>query len=81
MDVADEMINVTTRSMLALSVGCARCHDHKFDPIPTKDYYSMAGIFRSSELRDGLRLRPPLQLGLLPHSEDGDVGRRARLFG
>ncbi len=58
MDVADEMINVTTRSMLALSVGCARCHDHKFDPIPTEDYYSLAGIFRSSELRNGLRRRP-----------------------
>ena len=49
--------------MLALSVGCARCHDHKFDPIPTKDYYSMAGIFRSSELRDGLRLRPRFNSG------------------
>ena len=63
MDVADEMINVTTRSMLALSVGCARCHDHKFDPIPTRDYYSMAGIFRSSELRGGLRLRPRFNSG------------------
>ena len=42
MDVADEMINVSTRSILALSVGCARCHDHKFDPIPTKDYYALA---------------------------------------
>ena len=63
MDVADEMINVTTRSMLALSVGCARCHDHKFDPIPTTDYYSMAGIFRSTELRDGLRLRPRFNSG------------------
>lgn len=63
MDVADEMINTTTRSVLALSVGCARCHDHKFDPIPTTDYYSMAGIFRSSELRDGLRLRPRFNSG------------------
>ena len=58
MDVADEMINATTRSLLALSVGCARCHDHKFDPIPTTDYYALAGIFRSSELRNGLRRRP-----------------------
>ena len=63
MDVADEMINVTTRSMLALSVGCARCHDHKFDPIPTKDYYAMAGIFRSSDLRNGLRRRPRFNAG------------------
>ena len=58
MDVADELINTTTRSVLALSVGCARCHDHKFDPIPTTDYYALAGIFRSSELRNGLRRRP-----------------------
>ena len=63
MDVADEMINVTTRSMLALSVGCARCHDHKFDPIPTKDYYALAGIFRSTELRNGLRRRPRFNAG------------------
>ncbi len=59
MDVVDEMINATTRSFLALSVGCARCHDHKFDPVPTSDYYSMAAIFRSSEVRNGLRRRPP----------------------
>ena len=63
MDVADEMINATTRSFLALSVGCARCHDHKFDPIPTKDYYSLAAIFRSSELRSGLRRRPQFNAG------------------
>jgi len=63
MDVADEMINVTTRSMLALSVGCARCHDHKFDPIPTKDYYALAAIFRSSDLRNGLRRRPRFNAG------------------
>ena len=63
MDVADEMINVSTRSFLALSVGCARCHDHKFDPIPTKDYYALAGIFRSSELRSGLRRRPRFNAG------------------
>ncbi len=63
MDVADEMINATTRSFLALSVGCARCHDHKFDPIPTKDYYSMAAIFRSSDLRNGVRRRPRFNAG------------------
>jgi len=58
MDVTDEMINVTTRAMLGLTVGCARCHDHKFDPIPTKDYYALAGIFRSTDLRNGMRTRP-----------------------
>lgn len=58
MDVADEMINVTSRTILGLTVGCARCHDHKFDPIPTRDYYALAGIFRSTELKGGLRQRP-----------------------
>ena len=48
MDVADEQIDVTTRTFLGLTVSCARCHDHKFDPIPTKDYYALAGIFRST---------------------------------
>ncbi|MGY8686872.1 MAG: DUF1549 domain-containing protein, partial [Verrucomicrobiales bacterium] len=46
MDVVDEQIDVTGRSVLALTTGCARCHDHKFDPIPQNDYYALAGIFR-----------------------------------
>jgi hypothetical protein len=49
MDLIDDQIEVTTRAFLGLSVSCARCHDHKFDPIPTKDYYALAGIFASSE--------------------------------
>jgi hypothetical protein len=49
MDVADEQIDVTTQAFLAVTVGCARCHDHKFDPIPQKDYYALSGIFRSTE--------------------------------
>ncbi len=48
MDVVAEQIEVTTTSMLALTVMCARCHDHKFDPIPTSEYYSLAGIFTST---------------------------------
>lgn len=55
MDVADEQLDVATRAVLALSVACARCHDHKFDPIPTADYYAMVGIFRSTEVLDGVR--------------------------
>jgi cytochrome c553 len=49
MEVVDEQINVITKGMLAMTVTCARCHDHKFDPIPTKDYYALAGIFRSTQ--------------------------------
>jgi hypothetical protein len=60
MDVADEQIATTAKSFLAMTVNCARCHDHKFDPIPTRDYYAMAGIFRSTDLKNGLRRRPPL---------------------
>ena len=49
MEIVDDQIDVTTRAFLGLNVACAKCHDHKFDPIPTKDYYSMAGIFLSTE--------------------------------
>jgi len=62
MDVTDEMINVTTRAIMGLTVGCARCHDHKFDPIPTKDYYALAGIFKSTQLLTGLQRRPRANL-------------------
>ena len=49
MDLVDEQIDVTSRAVLALTAACARCHDHKFDPIPNQDYYALAGIFRSSK--------------------------------
>ncbi len=49
MDVVDEQLDTIGQSMLALTLGCARCHDHKFDPIPTRDYYALAGIFTSTE--------------------------------
>ncbi|MBM3753245.1 MAG: DUF1549 domain-containing protein [Acidobacteria bacterium] len=58
MDNVDEQIHVVSKAFMGLTVGCARCHDHKFDPIPAKDYYAMAGIFRSTELLNGLRRRP-----------------------
>ncbi len=47
-DVIDDQIDVVSRGFLGLTVSCARCHDHKFDPVPTADYYSLYGVFASS---------------------------------
>jgi len=55
MDNVDEQIDVVSRSVLGLTVSCARCHDHKFDPIPTTDYYALAGIFTSTDNAAGVR--------------------------
>jgi cytochrome c553 len=49
MDVVDEQLDTMGRTFLGLTIGCARCHDHKFDPIPTKDYYALAGILHSTQ--------------------------------
>lgn len=51
MDQIDEQIDVVSKSIMATTVSCARCHDHKFDPIPTSDYHAMAGIFESTAIR------------------------------
>jgi hypothetical protein len=47
-DIIDDRIDVVMRGLMGLTVSCARCHDHKFDPIPTADYYSLYGVFASS---------------------------------
>ncbi|HYG78285.1 MAG TPA: DUF1553 domain-containing protein [Planctomycetota bacterium] len=49
MDVVDEQIDTIGKVMLGMTIGCARCHDHKFDPITTREYYALAGIFRSTK--------------------------------
>ena len=54
MDNVDEQVDTVTRSVLGLTVSCARCHDHKFDPIPAKDYYAIAGIFTSTDQLAGV---------------------------
>jgi hypothetical protein len=46
-DIVDDRIDVVTRGLMGLTVTCARCHDHKFDPIPSRDYYSLYGVFAS----------------------------------
>jgi hypothetical protein len=55
MDNIDEQIDTVTRSVLAMTASCARCHDHKFDPISTSEYYGLAGIFHSTDDCAGLR--------------------------
>ncbi|SIO61595.1 Planctomycete cytochrome C [Singulisphaera sp. GP187] len=49
MDIVDEQVDTVGRAFMGLTIGCARCHDHKFDPIATTDYYALAGIFRSTK--------------------------------
>jgi hypothetical protein len=49
-DIVDDQIDTIGRSFMGLTLACARCHDHKFDPIPTADYYGLAGIFLSSRI-------------------------------
>ncbi|WP_299462435.1 PSD1 and planctomycete cytochrome C domain-containing protein [uncultured Gimesia sp.] len=60
MDIVDDQINVVSTAVMGLSVACARCHDHKHDPIPTADYYAMAGIFLSTETMWGFAANQPL---------------------
>jgi len=63
-DIIDDRIDVVSRGLMGLTVACARCHDHKYDPIPTKDYYSLYGVFASCNEPDekpllGDASRPP----------------------
>ena len=53
-DIVDDQINVTGQAFLGLTLACARCHDHKFDPISTEDYYGLAGIFYSTRILKSL---------------------------
>ncbi len=55
-DIIDDRIDVVTRGLLGLSVACARCHDHKYDPVPTADYYGLYGVFASSHEPEDLPL-------------------------
>ncbi len=54
MDIVDEQIDTVGRAFLGLTLGCARCHDHKFDPVSARDYYAMAGIFKSTRTMEDL---------------------------
>lgn len=76
LDVADEQIDAITQGMLGLTVSCARCHDHKYDPISQRDYYQLAGIFLSSEpLFGGAPHSRNMTSDLYTLPDDGSVTR------
>ena len=55
MDIIDEQIDTLGKAFMGMTFGCARCHDHKFDPVSTADYYALAGIFKSTQTMDDLK--------------------------
>ena len=59
-DEWDERLDTVSRTFLGLTVACARCHDHKFDPVTTRDYYALAGVFASTRVSDRPLLPSPL---------------------
>lgn len=81
MDLVDEQIDAVTQAFLGMTVACARCHDHKFDPISQADYYALAGIFLSSETLYGtipiVQNRYPTRLMTLPDDADMPDGVRS----
>ena len=52
MDIIDEQVDTIARAVMGLTMGCARCHDHKYDPLTTEDYYGLAGVFKSTLTMD-----------------------------
>jgi cytochrome c553 len=70
-DVYDEQVDVTSKAFLGLTMACARCHNHKFDPILTKDYYSLTGIFASTKSFSNWEshVSVPLEKPLVPKAE------------
>ena len=56
MDIIDEQVDTVGKAFMGLTFGCARCHDHKFDPLPTADYYSLAGIFKSTKTMENFKV-------------------------
>ncbi|PQO38828.1 hypothetical protein C5Y96_02870 [Blastopirellula marina] len=84
MDIVDDQINTVSTAVMGLSVACARCHDHKHDPIPTRDYYAMAGIFTSSETLYGAAgneklTAPPTELHVLSSELSDDGGKLGQM--
>ena len=75
MDVVDEQLDTIFRGFLGQTIGCARCHDHKFDPIPTRDYYALAGIFRNTKTLNHANVSKWIEVPL-PQSETAENALR-----
>lgn len=80
-ELTDDRVDVTTRGFMALTGACAQCHDHKFDPIPTKDYYALQGVFSSTK-RAEFELAPAEQVKAYKAQEKkvNDVKKRIEIF-
>ncbi len=70
MDIVDQQIDLIGRSILGLTLGCARCHDHKFDPITNKDYYALAGVFLSTKTTSRANAEGGINLVRLPETTE-----------
>ena len=77
-DELDDRVDTLTRGFLGLTVACARCHDHKFDPVPTQDYYSLAGVFQSCNLAN-IPLVPTEEVSVYEAGQTRVKGEEARL--
>ncbi len=73
MDIVDEQLDVIGKGLLAQTVTCARCHDHKFDPIPTRDYYALAGILKSTKTVEHSNVSKWLEMPLPVESGEEQV--------
>ena len=77
MDVVDEQLDVLGKAILGQTIGCARCHDHKFDPIPTRDYYALAGIFRNTQALEHANVSKWMEVPLpLPAEEEAQFQKQ-----
>jgi hypothetical protein len=79
-DIADDQVDVVSRAFLGITMACARCHDHKFDPLLTEDYYALAGIFFSTHILadPGPKTNGPPMLRI-PLIAKEEVARRAQI--
>lgn len=72
-DIVDDQVDFTSRAFLGMTLACARCHDHKFDPLTTRDYHAMAGFFYSSRILENFTPpgagEEPLRIELMTHEE------------